>query len=292
MQKNLSLDSRDIRKKGLQLFRKVWGPIFFFALIATIVSNLVSIYFAIFDTFFMDNNLMYLIANISMVIIFLPIVYFSVRLSITNSEKIKTIITKQPYSYIKGFKKSKEKFWKVLTIIIIRSLVKVILIGALVVIGLAIAVQLQLDFVNIDIEVVTLLPFVAVSAIIAIVCVYYLIRIEYASLIVYWDLEIEGSALRGSMALTRYKLFSQYKIMFLAHLPAIFIGVLNLIFVNVGFADSSIEFRWGFIAGSMVFDIIFYPWLQSLYYPIFEQMKVFKQENRIIDDTGREWLTF
>jgi hypothetical protein len=219
--------------------------------------------------------------------------YFTFRITITNVGKFKTIVNEQTYEYKIKYKESKEKFWRIAVIFIIKTILKAIALAS-------IGVPVFYGYAYFNPQILDLqLPLwgLAILSLFGGLCflgdVYLLIRLEFASVIVYWDVDSDISDLGTSMRMTKHDLFNKMKVMFVAHLPGMVMALVSLIYIFMEVDSASGWLGLLNIIVSVIINTALFSWIYSLYYPMFEQIKAFTFEKELtVDSEGREWTTY
>lgn len=288
MQIKASVDVSAIIKRGIDLYKSTISKFIIYALIAVMVSEIITIYVGVFDTFFVKYRFFYIGGLIFLVLLYLPIIYYSVRIAITSVGKLKAVIEKRTYDYSYKFEESKDHFWRVFLVLIIRFVLKLIFILSIVtpiiMVGKKVLGLMELD--------VAFFVIIFSSIISAGISLYLMLRLEFATLVIYWHVDTEYSDLKTSMLMTKYLFAEKLKIILFANIPGILLGMITTITFFVDFSGS-LFLKWVFIFTSIVINILFYSWSYSIYYPLFEDMKAFAlPTEKNIDEHGREWQTF
>jgi hypothetical protein len=128
---------------------------------------------------------------------------------------------------------------------------------------------------------------------IAFLSLYGMIRLEFASLVIYWDIETQSTDLGTSIRMTKYHFLEKLKIIIIANIPSFVLGLITTITFFIDFTGPLMPFKWLLVFISISINILFYSWSYSFYYPMFEQLKAFAlPTEKSVDKDGREWLTF
>lgn len=280
-------------RQGRQFYVEHFISFFKYALLAVFVSYIVSIYVAVFDTWFLNYPVIYVMGLVLLLLLYFPIVYYSIRLTITNAEKLKAMFNNETYRYDKGFQRSKDKFWRVFVILVIRFFLKTVAIASL---GIPILNQVALkkpEILNFTLD-PGLTPWTFVFGVIGLVTsVYLLIRFEFATIVVFWDIESGKSDLKTSMMLTKTQLFDKLKVMLVAHIPGLVLSAISLAYIFYNQIELAASIKWIYVVLSVTLNTVFYSWLYAFYYPLLGNMKcMMAGQRKTIDEKGREWLSF
>ncbi|MBI9012560.1 MAG: hypothetical protein JEZ08_10060 [Clostridiales bacterium] len=283
----------EIFKDGFKIYKSTFKTFLKYALLAVTLSYLVSIYVGILDTFLFDYDIAYIIAIVLLVLLFLPIAYYSIRMNMTAAGKFKALIEGQPFNFKEKFKESKHDFWRVFFVLAAKFLIRLMMLLALLptilyIVSLASPTSLVMQMKG---TVVFIVLFV--TLLIAGGLLYLLTRLEFASLIIYWHVDTDKSDLSASMIMTKSQYFTKLKLMIVAHIPNIVLNIITVLNFIYNFQSFNPIMRWGYILGLIAFNTVTFSWSMSYYYPMFKQMKAFAlQKEKIVDEEGREWLTF
>lgn len=283
----------EIFKDGFKIYKSTFKTFLKYALLAVTLSYLVSIYVGILDTFLFDYDIAYIIAIVLLVLLFLPIAYYSIRMNMTAASKFKALIEGQPFNFKGKFKESKHDFWRVFFVLAAKFLIRLMMLLALAptilyIVSLASPTSLLMQ---INGAIVAIILFV--TLLIAGGLLYLLTRLEFASLIIYWHVDIDKSDLSASMKMTKTQYFTKLRLMIVAHIPSIVLNIITVLNFIYNFQSFNPVMRWGYIVGLIAFNTVTFSWSMSYYYPMFKQMKAFAlQSEKVVDEEGREWLTF
>jgi hypothetical protein len=220
-------------------------------------------------------------------------VYYSVRITITNVSKFKNIILEKPFDYKKHYEKSKEKFWRVFVVLILKFIIKAVMIGSFMIPAAVTISSLFPEMVDVSLGLpYTIMSFVF-SLIVITLGIYLLIRLEFATLTIYWDFETDYSDVKTSFLLTKKNLWSKVKVMIIAHIPGFIMSVISLVYIFSDLQEGAGYIRWIYIGLSLIVNTVFYSWIYAMYYPMMEELRCFDFDKvKTIDEKGREWMSF
>lgn len=288
---NVNID--DIIKKGIKIYTSTFKSFVKFALLAVTLSYLVSIYVGMLDTFLFNHEILYIIGIVLLVLLFLPIAYYSIRMNMTVSGKYKALIEGQPFDFKEKFKESKHDFWRVFFVLAAKFIIRIMAFGALLPIILYVISTSSPNSLTMQLNGGILFGVLSLSVIVTIALLYLLTRLEFASLIVFWKADIDNSDLNASVKMTKTQYFSKLKLILTAHIPNLLISVITILNIIYNFQSINVFTRWGYIIGLICYNTFAFSWSMGLYYPLFKEMKAFPlQTDKVIDEQGREWLTF
>lgn len=283
----------EIFKDGFKIYKSTFKIFLKYALLAVTLSYLISIYVGILDTFLFDYEIAYIIAIVLLVLLFLPIAYYSVRMNMTAASKFKALIEGQPFNFQGKLKESKHDFWRVFFVLAAKFLIKLMMILALAPTILYIVSLTSPTSLVMQMNGAVVIIILAISLLIAGGMLYLLTRLEFASLIIYWHVDTEKSDLSASMKMTKSQYFTKLRLMIVAHIPSIVLNIITILNFIYNFQSFNPVMRWGYILGLIAFNTVTFSWSMSYYYPLFKQMKAFAlQSEKVVDEEGREWLTF
>jgi len=283
----------EIFKEGSKIYKTTFKTFLKYALLAVTLSYLVSIYVGILDTFLFDYDIAYIIAIVLLVLLFLPIAYYSIRVNMTAASKFKALIEGQPFNFKEKFKESKHEFWRVFFVLAAKFLIRLMMLLALLPIILYVVSLSSPGSLVMQMNTNIIMVIMFFSALIAMGLLYLLTRLEFASLIIYWHAETDKSDLSASMKMTKSQYFAKLKLMIVAHIPNLVLNIITTLNFIYNFQSFNPVMRWGYILGLIVFNTVTFSWSMSFYYPLFKQMKAFAlQSEKLVDEEGREWLTF
>lgn len=291
MQFSSSVNLAEILNRGFKNFKSTLKPFFKYAVFTVLISYLIQIYVTFMDTFLFNHEKAYIMGIVLLVLLFLPIAYYTIRLNMTAAGKLKTIIEGQPFHFKKQFKNSKYEFWRVFFVLASKFFLKVVVI----VCSLPIMVEvinrltpLGSGFVGVFSLYITIPLMIA-----ALLALYMLTRIEFASLVIFWNIDTEFSDIETSMKMTKKHYLKKLMIMFVAHIPTLFVNVLVFSNFFTSFLNANIGIKWLYVVMMILFNAVTLSWPMTFYHALFRQMKVFSlSEDVLIDSEGREWLTF
>lgn len=288
MQYEAPLDVASVIKRGTDLYKSTIREFFKYAILAVLVSEVITIYVAVFDTFFLGQRLVYIAGLIFLVLLYFPIIYYSVRVAITTIGKLRAIIEERSFDFADQYSISKDKFWRVFLVLIVRFILKIIMILSIVTPG----ASLLEEIINHTVSFSSLLILFA-GLFVAALSLYGMIRLEFASMVIYWDIDSRSTDLRTSVLMTKHQFIEKLKIIILANIPSFILGIITTFTFFIDFTSSMMPFKWFLVAVSMGINVLFYSWSYSVYYPMLEQMKAFAlPTEKRIDKDGREWQTF
>ena len=290
MQFNSSVQLAEILNRGFRSFKSTFRPFFKYALLAVMVSYIIQIYVAVIDTFLLDHEILYVGGIVLLVLFFIPIAYYTIRLNIVAAGKLKAIIEGQPFNFKDKFKESKHEFWRVFSVLAVKFTLRIVMYLSL--IPVAILIIAKLNPAKPVISNVSLMMPIP-SLLIAFCMLYLMTRLEFASLIVYWHADSDYSDLNTSMKMTQKQYFSKLKIMIIAHIPNMIMGVLTVLNFVFNYQSLNLLTRWSYLIVIIIINTVTLSWPMVFYYPLFKQLKAFKlTSDKVIDHEGKEWLTF
>lgn len=288
MQYEAPLDVASIIKRGTDLYKSTIRDFFKYALLAVLVSEIITIYVTIFDTFFLNQRIVYIAGLIFLVLLYFPIIYYSVRVAITVISKLRATIEERSFDFADQFMVSKEKFWRVFLVLITRFILKLVLILSIIS-PIMLIINQVLDHSFDGSLIISLIAGIVLS----LFALYGMIRLEFASLVIFWDVEAVTTDLKTSILMTKHHFVDKFKVIIIANIPSFILGMITTFTFFIDFSGPMITFKWLLIFVSMAINLLFYSWSYSFYYPMFEQMKAFAlPTEKSIDKEGREWLTF
>lgn len=289
MQFNNSVNLAEILNRGFKNFKSTFKPFFKYAFLAVFVSYLIQVYVAVMDTFFLNHETLYIIGIIALVILFLPIAYFTIRLNMTAAGKLKAIIEGQPFNFKEKLTDSKHEFWRVFAVLAAKFAIKMIMFITLIPVFLWLATILS------PVQEATpgLYAMVVPSLVVTIALFYLLTRLEFATLVIYWSVDTDHSDLNTSIRMTKNQYFKKLKLIIIAHIPSMILTLLMALNFFANYAEFNVMYRWIYILGVILFNTITLSWPMAFYYPLLKDMKAFKMiAGKVVDDEGQEWLTF
>ncbi|MCH4886796.1 hypothetical protein EZV73_04410 [Acidaminobacter sp. JC074] len=291
MQFTHSVKIAEILNRGFKNFKSTFKPFFKYALLAVVISYIIQLYIAVMDTILFDNEVLYIASIVLMVLVFLPVAYFTVRMNMTASGKYKAVKEGQPFDFKEKFNDSKHEFWRVFFVLASKFFIRVIMMICFMPLVMFIFTPVLPEGLSFSGFSGSLVLIVSTSA--GLAFLYLLTRLEFATLIIYWQVDTEHSDLRTSMEMTRTQYLEKLKLIIVAQIPKI---IMNMVmFMNVfimPFGQTPMG-RWTYLIGLIIFEAASYAWPLSFYYPLFKQMKAFPlQSDVLIDEEGKEWLTF
>lgn len=293
MQISNSVDVTDTLKNGKKLYGKHMIPFMRYALLSVLVSQLVPFYVAVFNTFFTDYLLIYVLGLIFLMLLYFPIVYYSIIITITNAEKLKSIYRNDDYDYRQGFHNSRDKFWRVFFVMFVRFILKLIAVFAIMLPVFYFIGKANPEAVPMTIGTVSIPMLMAVSGVGLIFSVYFLVRTEFAAFVVYWDIKVIENEFKTSMMLTKHEFIKKLKIIIVAHLPGLTLSLTSLMYIFLNLEDIHPMIRWIYIGATLGVNLLLYSWRYAFYFPLLDGMKCLVSENKTtIDEKGREWLSF
>jgi len=291
MQFNHSVNIAEILNRGFKNFKSTFKPFFKYALLAVIISYVIQLYITVMDTVLFDNEVAYITSIVLMVLVFLPVAYFTVRMNMTVSGKFRAVKEAQPFLFKEKFKDSKHEFWRVFFVLASKFFIRVIMMICfmpLLVLLLTPIMPEGLNFAGLSGMIV-----VIVSTLAGLSFLYLLSRLEFATLVIYWQVDTEHSDLRTSMEMTKTQYLKKLKLIIIAKIPKIVMNIIMFANVFISPIGNTGALRWGYLLGLIIFETITYAWPLAYYYPMFKQMKAFPlQSDVLIDEEGKEWLTF
>lgn len=291
MQFNNSVNTAEILNRGFKNFKSTFKPFFKYALLAVIVSYSINLYVAFMDTFFFNHEVLYITGIVLLVLLFLPIAYYTIRLNMTAAGKLKGIIEGQPFDFRQKLKDSKHEFWRLFFVLAAKFFLKVVMIVCM----LPLTLLLMSKMSSVDPKIgISFRSYVVLPATtVAMFILYLLTRLEFASLVIYWNVDTEYSDLDTSMKMTKKHYLKKLMIIIVAHIPNLLVnGVMFLNFVN-NYGSSNIMLKWIYVVGMVLLNGITLSWPLTFYHSLFMKMKAFTlSEDVLVDDEGKEWLTF
>lgn len=283
----------EIIKKGIKIYTSTLKSFIKFALLAVTMSYMVSIYVGILDTFLFEYELLYILAIVLLVLLFLPIAYYSIRMNMTAAGKFKALIEGQSFDFKDKYKESKHDFWRVFFVLAAKFIIRIMTFGALLPMILFIISLSSPDSLTMQLNGVILFIVLFISGLVTLALFYLLTRLEFASLIIFWKADVDKSDLDASIKMTQTQYFSKLKLIIIAHIPNAIISLVTLLNIIYNFQGTNLIARWGYILGLIGFNTMAFSWSMGLYYPLFKSMKAFPlQTDKVIDEEGHEWQTF
>ena len=295
MYMNNEIQVAKVLKRGIGFYKSSFASILKYSFLAVLVSSMLSIYLYLNEILAEINEVLYVVGLILLVLLILPIIYYSVRVVATSVGKLKAIVLNENYDYKEKYKLTRDIFWRVMLVAVLKFLVFILFTVACILPAIAIS-EIFFSDINFftNIEPVIQLVSLGISLLIALLSIYLFVKLEFATTIIYWNVETEYSDVMQSMRMTKYHFFKKVIIILIAQLP-------NLILAGVTFVISMI-FN-GFIGMTMFgfFNLVItiaistfiFTWTYSIYLALFEEMKVFScNQSEKADIDGREWLSF
>ncbi len=285
----------NVLKKGTKTFFSTFLTMLKYAFLATLIENTVSIYFVILDTLFYDNHVYYIAGMALLLLALLPVVYYSVRLGITSSQKLKAVHYKEKFNFRKKFSDSKKYFWKVMQVLLLQLILIIALMVTVFLIGLEVFLHNDMNenFMFLYDDFARNVIFY-VSIILSICILYLLARVELATKIICWDVKVGSNGVQGSMKLTKNHFLKKLVIIISANIPTFLltiVGVMLSIYLDIedveGYLGLTIDV--GSTLLSIILGMCLYTWSRSMYLALFNEMKLFSNDNKTDD---REWVTF
>jgi len=290
MQFKDSFNFAEILNRGFRSFKSTFRPFFKYALLAVFVSYLIQLYVTVLDTYLLDHEMIYVAGIVLLVLLFLPIAYLTIRLNMTAAGKLKAIIEGQPFNFKNKFTESKHDFWRVFAVLAVKFIIKLTMYLSLVPLGLYLVSELSPMQPALNTNMIWLiLP----SSAVALVMLYILTRLEFATLVIYWHVDTDKSDLSTSMFMTKKQYFSKLMLIIVAHIPGFILSMITFMNFLSNYQSVNLFTRWFYLGTVILISTISFAWPMCLYYPMFKDMKAFPlASDRVIDEDGKEWLTF
>jgi len=224
MQFKDSFNFAEILNRGFRSFKSTFRPFFKYALLAVFVSYLIQLYVTVLDTYLLDHEMIYVAGIVLLVLLFLPIAYLTIRLNMTAAGKLKAIIEGQPFNFKNKFTESKHDFWRVFAVLAVKFIIKLTMYLSLVPLGLYLVSELSPMQPALNTNMIWLiLP----SSAVALVMLYILTRLEFATLVIYWHVDTDKSDLSTSMFMTKKQYFSKLMLIIVAHIPGFILSMIT-----------------------------------------------------------------
>lgn len=278
---------------GKHLFLKNHIKFAKYAFLAVMISYFVSLYWTFFDTFLANHPLFYVLGLILLLLMYFPIIYYSIRITITNAEWLKMLYIGETDKYSHFFQKSRDKFWRVFFIQLVKFLLKAFFIISF--------LMTWFYYWGKHHEIYRVYPFqnaiffglIGLTVIVGLVVFYVLYRMEFADLAVFWDVDVPGREFKTSWMLTKYYQIAKIKIVIIAHLPNFLLSTISMVYVFNNIEQMALGLRWTYLTVTIVLSTLFYSWRYAILFPILNGMRCLEKECKTtIDEDGREWLSF
>lgn len=284
-----------VLRRGIGLFKSTFKSMIKYSFLAVLISSMTSIYMYLIEIVGEKNEMLYIIGLILLVLLLLPIIYYSVRVVATTVDKLKAAAFGESFNYKERYGNSKEIFWRVTLILFLKFVLIIVFIVSCILPAMTFS---NFIFKNFDtfwnIEPILLGMANMLSILFALTSLFILARIEFAMSVIYWNVESEYSDIVQSFKMTKHHLFKKLLVIFMAHLPNL---ILVVITININNSFDGFTGRAVLGLGNLLLTIaantIIFTWMYSIYLAMFEAMGSFtlSQLNQI-DNRGREWLTF
>lgn len=278
---------------GKDLFLKHHIKFAKYAFITVVISYFVSLYWAFFDTFLAEHPLLYVVGLILLLLIYFPIIYYSIRLTISNAEWLKNVYGNQPKKYKQIFTKSRDKFWRIFFIQLVKFLLKVIFILSLSITIMYFVGKTNMNYRMFEYQTGTFIGLIGLTFVVGVIVLYTLYRLEFADIAVFWDIDGVGKEFKTSWLLTKYNQVAKMKLVVIAHLPNFILSLASILYVLNNMDQMAIGVRWSYLSVMVVLNTFFYAWRYAMIYPALNKMKCMEEQCQLtVDEDGREWLTF
>ncbi|MBN2794979.1 MAG: hypothetical protein JXR88_06210 [Clostridia bacterium] len=264
-----------------------------FGFLAVMISYFVSVYWTFFDTFLAGHPLLYVLGLILLLLMYFPIIYYSIRITIANAEWLKGQYAGDTEKYSHVFQKSRDKFWRIFFVQLIKFLLKSFFIILFLI--------TWFYYWGKHHEIYRIYPFqnsilfglIGLTILIGSVVFYILYRMEFADLSVFWDIDIPGREFKTSWLLTKYYQIDKIKIVMIAHLPNFILSTGSMIYVFNNIDEMALGLRWTYLIVTIILNTFFYSWRYAILFPVLNTMRCLEKECKTtVDEDGREWLSF
>ncbi len=268
---------------GFKDYFKVFKRLWLLSILLAFFSEYTTLFFEIIESFFNENQEVYVFLTLALVISSFLILYFAVITQGYIGELFIRIKSNKDIDKSEMLKSTQHKVLKILIINVIRFILKIVIYLCLVFIFLIINQNLNFEniiFLNKYAVLIVMILLIFVN-------IYIFIRIDMNLYIHLFNIEHPHEGHIDSYLLTKKQFIKKMFYILIANIPLIIIVILDILLLSFSSSFTSELIKWIFLLVIMVIKILSYTYTYNLYFNLFNEIKC-----NICDNTRGDWRLF